>query len=51
MQEVLEWSIKSSEILVDYFGKLAPNNVYDVIYLRDLYLIFCFRSRFWWIKV
>lgn len=49
MQEVFEWSIKSSEIIVDYFGKLAPN-VYDVIYLRDLYWIFCFCSRFWWIK-
>lgn len=26
---------KSSKIIVDYFGKLAPSDVYDVIYRRD----------------
>lgn len=35
-------SIKSSKILVDYFGKLAPNSLYDVIYQRDRYWIFFF---------
>lgn len=31
IQEVFEPTFKSSKIIVDYFGKLAPSHVCDVI--------------------